>query len=279
MIQLNDRYHENLTVEQLDAILDDAQAPRRQGEGRSRRSASPPTRSEVKGAITVENPRILTKNYALPGWTIDAYEPPAATRHCAGLSRWSPRRSSTREGRQPPRPRRGFPKGMGSFLNARQVLTTSRSSADEGEPGTITRTGGARPQTAASREPSSSALAPRRPHGLLLRALRARARDPSTPAGRPRGAREGLPGRQGPREGLPARHRDPPGRRGLHLRRETSLLSSLEGLRERLKPPFPAVVGAFRCRPSSTALETLATVPYHHRDGRRQLLSSRASTA
>ena len=58
---------------------------------------------------------------------------------------------------------------------------------------------------------------------------------------------------------------------------ETGLLDSLEGKRgnPRLKPPFPANQGLYQGPTLINNVETLATVPLHHRDGRRGVRQDR----
>ncbi len=58
---------------------------------------------------------------------------------------------------------------------------------------------------------------------------------------------------------------------------ETGLLNSLEGKRgePRVKPPFPAVSGAFSCPTAVNNVESIANVPAHHPDGRRGFRKAR----
>ena len=58
---------------------------------------------------------------------------------------------------------------------------------------------------------------------------------------------------------------------------ETGLLDSLEGKRgnPRLKPPFPAIEGLYDGPTLINNVETLATMPAHHQDGRRGVRQDR----
>ena len=58
---------------------------------------------------------------------------------------------------------------------------------------------------------------------------------------------------------------------------ESALMESLEGKRgvPRIKPPFPAVVGLYGGPTVINNAETIASVPAHHRDGRRGVREDR----
>jgi NADH-quinone oxidoreductase subunit F len=83
-------------------------------------------------------------------------------------------------------------------------------------------------------------------------------------AGRPRGARQGLPGRQASSTRTSSSTSScTPARARTSAARRPRCSTRSKGLRgePRLKPPFPAVVGAFGAPTIVNNLETLATVP------------------
>ena len=219
--------------------------------------------------MPVENPRILTRNYgAAESWSIDTYERNGGYQSLRKALAMGPEkiRDEVKAANLRGRGGAGFPAGVKwSFLKAHPEKPSYIAvNADEGEPGTF------KDRTLMELDPHRCI------EGFIIAAY---ALDVHTVYCYVRGELV-LSIRRLEQAVREARAKGYLGDRildkdfkldivihagaGAYIcGEETSLLNSLEGLRgePRLKPPFPAVVGAFGAPTIVNNLETLATVP------------------
>ncbi|MEZ4389853.1 MAG: NADH-quinone oxidoreductase subunit NuoF [Polyangiales bacterium] len=219
--------------------------------------------------MPVENPRILTKNYATPeSWTLAAYEKGGGYQALRKALEMTPQQlvDEVKAANLRGRGGAGFPAGLKwSFLKPNPEKPNYIAvNADEGEPGTF------KDRTLMELDPHRciegfiiSALALNVHHvycyvrGELV--LSIRRLEQAVREARAKGyLGEKVLGRDHPLDIIIHA-----GAGAYICGEETSLLNSLEGLRgePRLKPPFPAIVGAFGAPTIVNNLETLATIP------------------
>ena len=219
--------------------------------------------------MPVENPRILTKNYDTPNsWTIAAYEASGGYQALRKAIAMGPAaiRDEVKAANLRGRGGAGFAAGVKwSFLKTHPEKPNYIAvNADEGEPGTI------KDRTLMEKDPHRCV------EGFIIAAY---ALDVHTVYVYIRGElvlaikRIEQAVREARAKGyLGSKILDQDFKLDIVVHagagayicgEETSLLNSLEGLRgePRLKPPFPAVVGAFGAPTIVNNLETLATVP------------------
>jgi NADH-quinone oxidoreductase subunit F len=219
--------------------------------------------------MPVENPKILTKNYGTPNsWTIEAYEKSGGYTALRKALEMTPQQlvEEVKAANLRGRGGAGFPAGMKwSFLKPNPEKPNYIAvNADEGEPGTF------KDRTLMERDPHRcvegfiiAALALNVHHvycyvrGELV--LSIRRLEQAVREARAKGyLGDTVMGRAHKLDIIIHA-----GAGAYICGEETSLLNSLEGLRgePRLKPPFPAIVGAFGAPTIVNNLETLATVP------------------
>ncbi|MFO0627335.1 MAG: NADH-quinone oxidoreductase subunit NuoF [Polyangiales bacterium] len=219
--------------------------------------------------MPVENPKILTKNYGTPNsWTIEAYEKSGGYTALRKALEMTPQQlvEEVKAANLRGRGGAGFPAGMKwSFLKPNPEKPNYIAvNADEGEPGTF------KDRTLMERDPHRciegfiiAALALNVHHvycyvrGELV--LSIRRLEQAVREARAKGyLGDTVLGRDHKLDIIIHA-----GAGAYICGEETSLLNSLEGLRgePRLKPPFPAIVGAFGAPTIVNNLETLATVP------------------
>jgi len=219
--------------------------------------------------MPVENPKILTRNYgAAESWSIDTYERNGGYQSLRKALEMGPDkiRDEVKAANLRGRGGAGFPAGMKwSFLKPHPEKPTYIAvNADEGEPGTF------KDRTLMELDPHRciegfiiSAYALNVHHVycyvrgelvLSIRRLEQAVREARA---------KGYLGDKILDKDFKLDIIIHAGAGAYICGEETSLLNSLEGLRgePRLKPPFPAVVGAFGAPTIVNNLETLATVP------------------
>jgi NADH-quinone oxidoreductase subunit F len=219
--------------------------------------------------MPVENPNILTKNYKTANsWTIEAYEKAGGYQSLRKALAMEPAKiiDEVKAANLRGRGGAGFPAGMKwSFLKPNPEKPNYIAvNADEGEPGTF------KDRTLMELDPHRcvegfiiSALALnvhtvycyiRCELVLSIRRMQQAVREARA---------KGYLGDKVLGKDFKLDIVIHPGAGAYICGEETSLLNSLEGLRgePRLKPPFPAVVGAFGAPTIVNNLETLATVP------------------
>ncbi len=219
--------------------------------------------------MAVENPRILTKNYGnAESWTLDAYERTGGYQSLRKALTMEPAKliEEVKAANLRGRGGAGFPAGVkwGFLKPVPGKPNYIAVNADEGEPGTI------KDRTLMEKDPHRCV------EGFIIAAL---ALDVHTVYCYIRGElvlairrmeeavrearRKGYLGDKVLTKDFKLDIVIHAGAGAYICGEETALLNSLEGLRgePRLKPPFPAVVGAFGAPTIVNNLETLATVP------------------